>query len=141
MRGTVIGVAAALSGVVSVLAAAQARQTLPFPTPELTGFTLRVERTSDGVALACERGCAWKTLTLACGNKKACVSRITDSGEIGDETKTPLAAFLVRVESTTDGVAFACQRGCAWQTLAFGCEGKKPCASRVSEYGTGDNRR
>jgi hypothetical protein len=152
MRRIVISVAAAMWGLAPVVTAGAAGQagraprpvvaadqevrTLPFMGPELAGFMLRVERTSSGVALICERGCAWKALTLGCDNRRPCAFKITDGGAIDDQTGTASAAFLFTVEGTTAGASLACQRGCAWKTLSIGCEGRVPCASKVSEYGT-----
>jgi len=104
-------------------------------TGDLAGFSVGVERTSDGIALTCERGCDWKTLTVGCSDKKTCKSTINDAGMTGDAKTARSAAFVFTVEGTKDGVTLACARGCAWQTLTFGCGEKKTCASKINEYG------
>jgi hypothetical protein len=104
-------------------------------TGDLAGFSVGVERTSDAIALTCDRGCDWTTLAVGCGNKKTCGSTIDDFGMTGDENTARSAAFVFTVKGTKDGVALACARGCAWQTLTFGCSEKKTCASKINEYG------
>jgi hypothetical protein len=54
--------------------------------PDLAGFGIGVKRTSDGIALTCERGCVWKTLTFGCAEKKTCESKINEYG-MAKETK------------------------------------------------------
>jgi hypothetical protein len=103
--------------------------------PNLAGFGIGVKRTSDGIALTCERGCVWKTLTFGCADKKACTSKISDFGMMDDEKPARSGAFVFTVEGKSDGVALACERGCAWRTLTFGCGEKRTCESTINEYG------
>ena len=139
MRTVIIGVTAAMLGVVSVLSNAQGSRELQQPKPDaadLAGFSIAVGRTSEGVALTCESGCAWTTLTFGCAEKKACTSTVNAIGMTADEkTAARSGSFAFTVQGTRDGVTLACERGCAWKTLTVGCGEKKTCASSVTEYG------
>jgi len=43
--------------------------------------------------------------------------------------------FQITVKTTAQGVEMACQRGCYWKTLTFGCDGKVECAAEVDAHG------
>jgi hypothetical protein len=135
LRGILVVATIGTLGAASVVALGQGGQQLNLRTSDLMGFSVGVERASDSIVLTCERGCDWKTLRVDCGEKKKCESKINDLGKVGDDKTPRPAAFLFTVEGTKDGMAFGCQSGCAWHTLAFGCGEKTPCASKINEYG------
>ena len=104
--------------------------------PELTGFMLTLQRTIDGVAVACEAGCGWQSAiptTVRCTTRKPCLT-VTDT-RVGVKVSANHAAFAITVDVSSTGMTLTCQRGCAWKTLTHDCQSATPCSVRVSEYG------
>jgi hypothetical protein len=105
--------------------------------PDLAGFMLTVQRTSTGVAVTCEAGCRWQSevpTVVTCTIRKPCLT-ITDS-RVGVTVTAEYAAFAVTVDVSSTGMTLACERGCAWKTMAVDCETQTPCSARVNEYGS-----
>jgi hypothetical protein len=50
-------------------------------------------------------------------------------------TQTQVADFKIVIEATTGGAKLECLRGCAWNTLSFGCDGKAECKAQVDQTG------
>ena len=44
-------------------------------------------------------------------------------------------SFSIVVTQTTKGLEMKCQKGCAWKTLTYSCDGKVPCSAIVDERG------
>jgi hypothetical protein len=119
--------------VVASLSTAVGNQQL---APELTGFILTVQRTSDGITATCEAGCRWQSMTPAivrCADRKPCLT-ITDA-RAGARASAAYSAFAVTVDVSSTGMALACERGCAWKTREVDCEPVTPCSVRISEFG------
>jgi hypothetical protein len=84
----------------------------------LAGFSITVARTPQGVALTCEKGCAWKTLTFSLTGKPTPVNA---NGMADDKTGNPEngGSFLLRFGADETGFTLSCDRGCAWRTLGW----------------------
>lgn len=105
----------------------------------LAGFDMAVARTSKGVSLTCNAGCAWKTLEFSLGSKP---TPVNEKGLAGDKTSNPEkdGNFLIRFDTKDDGFTLSCDRGCAWRTLGWNFP-KSGTATRINEYGMVAHRR
>jgi len=45
-------------------------------------------------------------------------------------------SIQVSVDKQKNVVSFVCERGCAWETLSFGCKSDEGCKSSIDGYGT-----
>ena len=45
-------------------------------------------------------------------------------------------SIQVSVDRQKNVVSFICEKGCAWETLSFGCESDGECRSSIDGYGT-----
>jgi TonB family protein len=69
------------AGVTTLFVSALCTMTLgPMVQQAESPFVLMVRRTPTGVELTCERGCAWKALTLPCEPQANCAAKIDDRG-------------------------------------------------------------
>ncbi len=103
----------------------------PYEGTMLAGFHITLARTSQGVSLKCDQGCAWKTLEFS---KKAKPTAINEFGMADDQTgnREKRGAFLIRIGTEDGRFALSCDRGCAWQTLGFSLSDKP---TGINEYG------
>jgi hypothetical protein len=100
--------------------------------PELAGFAFRVTVAGDGVSLRCVSGCQWQDSGAAgCTTGEVCLT-VNDFGD-AQPSRTP--TFVVVITRTTSGMAFRCERGCAWKNRSVRCEGESSCSAEVNEYG------
>ena len=67
--------AVAFVGAVAGLALASSEE--PAPPAE---FLITISVSGNGAALTCARGCAWKELTLSCGERTPCVTGLDGLG-------------------------------------------------------------
>jgi hypothetical protein len=103
----------------------------------LAGFNMTVARTSKGVFLTCERGCAWKTLEFAFAAKATAVNEVGMVDDKGNPEK--FGKFLIRFATEHNGFLLSCDRGCAWRTLdwRFLANG---VAVPINEYGMANRK-
>ena len=47
----------------------------------------------------------------------------------------PPSTFKIYIEATSYGVELRCEKGCAWETLKWGCDGNLPCGSSIDQMG------
>ena len=92
-------------------------------------FRITVSGSREPIALACEEGCAWKTLTFSLDPNGTLIDeygmRAPDAG--GDARR-----FVIRVGSAGDRMALTCEKGCAWKALEFALT---PVPAVVTELG------
>jgi hypothetical protein len=105
----------------------------PVPAPN-DHFSIVLERSANGWAAHCEAGCAWVTVSMACGG---CDVRLDASG-IGPAYPATSAATgfaFVLSADRTGGKARSIQ-GTRWTTLGWGCL-PAACRVRLDETGVG----
>lgn len=80
-------------------------------------FSFTMQNTSGTMSLACERGCAWKTLSWW-GRSGIDVS-VDDRGMVGTDRKEGNSTFLVGIHAGDGKMELSCRRGCAWTALSY----------------------
>jgi hypothetical protein len=80
-------------------------------------FSFTMQNTSGTMLLACEHGCAWKTLQWR-GRSGTDVS-IDDSGMVGADREEGNSTFLVSIHAGDGKMELSCRRGCAWTALSY----------------------
>jgi|GEM_PF-2674798 len=98
-------------------------------------FRLTVTRTTDGIAVTCQEGCAWETLEASDARG---IYRVTEHG-IEPERDPERAArphapptFSIIVNASGEGIAALCDRGCAWTAVSAVYSGQR---YRIDERG------
>lgn len=105
-----------LSLVLSVIWVTIGATALVAQRDDIAHFRITVSGSREPIALACEEGCAWKTLTFMPDPNGTVINeygmRAADAG--GDTRR-----FVIRVGSAGDRIALTCETGCAWKALEF----------------------
>ena len=70
------------------------------------------------MALACEHGCAWKTLSWSGQNGTDVF--INDTGMVGGDNKEENSTFLIGIHAGDGKMELSCKRGWAWRALSYG---------------------
>ncbi len=101
--------------------------------PRLTHFVFTIESTAQGVSLACESGCAWKTLTFKLPGSEVFIDQ---NGMVDDKSNKHEGedGFLVGISSSSGKMALSCRTGCAWKTLSYA---PQSAIRKVDEFGVG----
>lgn len=124
MKKIVAGMASLLV-LVSVMAAR--------PSSPLPHFQVTVENSAKGWLARCDTGCAWKELSVACGDD--CRVRIDASGVTANSTeewtKSTFGFVLSRSEKGGQAVSLG---GTGWTTLSWKCAAAV-CRARIDESG------
>jgi hypothetical protein len=81
-------------------------------------FVFTIENTAKGVSLACENGCAWKTLGFPLHEAEVFIDQ---NGMVDDKTnrREGTSGFLVGIASRDGKMELSCKAGCAWETLSY----------------------
>ena len=101
--------------------------------PKLTHFMFTIESTSKRVSLACERGCAWKTMAFTLRGSQVFINQ---NGMVDGKSNKHEGndGFLVGI-STSDGkMELSCPTGCAWKSLSYA---PQSAVRRIDELGVG----
>ena len=101
--------------------------------PKLTHFVFTIESTSKGVSLACESGCAWKTLTFKLPGSEVFIDQ---NGMVDDKSNKHEGkdGFLVGISSSRGKMELSCGTGCAWKALSYA---PASAIRKVDEFGVG----
>ena len=109
-------------------------------TPEIASFLILVETTDDGFKLACEKGCAWKTLTFSLNPyKPQAIDQwgMTSLEEHRNAAKDPgLDDFLFTIQKNDKNkVTLEAVAGTAWKKLGFQ-DPARQTREYINAYGT-----
>ena len=100
---------------------------------KLAHFAFTIERTSKGVSLECERGCAWKTLGFTLGGTEVFIDQ---NGMVDAKRKQGgTEGFLVGIAFSDGKMELSCKTGCAWKTLGY--TSLASIVRKVDEFGVG----
>ena len=80
-------------------------------------FSFIMQDISGTMSLACEHGCAWKTLHWW-GQSDTGVL-INDRGMVGADNSEGNSTFLVSIRAGDGKMELSCRRGCAWTALSY----------------------
>ncbi len=88
----------------------------------MADFSFTMQNASGTMLLACEHGCAWKTLRWS-GRSGTDVSitdvSINDRGMVGGDNKEENSTFLIGIHAGDGKMELSCKRGCAWKALSY----------------------
>lgn len=98
---------------------------LSYNTHSVSDFQITIERSESEVALKCETGCSWNTLSWTCPPSGECKWGVDPMGMF--RPASPPAptgeGFQIIVQDSTDQtMMLTCKRGCAWKELTWTCE-------------------
>jgi hypothetical protein len=80
-------------------------------------FSFTMQNASGTMSLACEHGCAWKTLRWWGRNTTDVL--INDRGMVGADNNEGNSTFLVGIHAGDGKMELSCKRGCAWTALSY----------------------
>lgn len=108
--------------------------------PEIASFLILVETTDDGFKLACEKGCAWKTLTFSLNPyKPQAIDQwgMTSLEEHRNAAKdSNLDDFLFTIQKTEKNlVSLEAVTGTGWKKLGFQ-DPDRQTREYINAYGT-----
>jgi len=95
-------------------------------------FSIKIERTDQGIAAQCTQGCRWTSVTANCAG---CVHRIDATG-IGpaSQVEDPEVAFAFNVQELEGKLVATSIKGTAWTKLSWSC-GHALCSAHIDESG------
>lgn len=95
-------------------------------------FSMRIERTENGIAAQCSEGCRWTSVTADCAG---CVHRIDATG-IGPASKLddPEVSFAFNLQEFEGKLVATSIKGTAWTKLSWSC-GATLCSARLNRSG------
>lgn len=79
-------------------------------------FSFTMENVSGTISLACEHGCAWKTLSWRPSGSDVLIN---DKGMVDADNKAGKSTFLVGIHADDPNMELSCKRGCAWTALSY----------------------
>ena len=80
-------------------------------------FSFTLQNASGTMSLACEHGCAWKTLSWWGRSGRDVL--INDRGMVDADNKEGNSTFLVGIHAGDGKMELSCKRGCAWTALSY----------------------
>ena len=93
-------------------------------------FSFTMQNASGTMSLACEHGCAWKTLRW--WGRSGTDVLINNRGMVDADNKEGDSMFLVGIHTGDSKMELSCRRGCAWTLLSYASLSAR---SRVDESG------
>jgi len=111
MKRSVVLLAAAVFMSVALVGTAQQKQ-----NPKVD-FSFVMQNVSGTISLACEQGCAWKTLSWLRPSGPDVL--INDKGMVDAENKEGNSTFLISIHPGDGKMELSCKRGCAWTGLSY----------------------
>ena len=102
-------------------------------------FSIIVATAPTGLDMRCPRGCAWTSLSYACGENTPCWATVDERGIEGRTTAGPQAAskrrFRILITVGDAGFSMQCKAGCAWESLSYRCSNTGKCSATVDTTG------
>jgi hypothetical protein len=113
--------------------AAQALELQRDEAREVRPFSFTIEYTSGDVTLACDSGCAWKSLGFTMRRDQILID---ENGMVDDRNNRHggKSGFLIGIGSSDDRIELSCKSGCAWKTLSYS---PKSAVRKIDEFGMG----
>ena len=120
----------ALMAVLAELAACHQQNISKTVAP--ASFSMKIERTDNGITAQCTKGCRWTSVSADCAG---CVHRIDATG-IGPASKVedPEVVFAFNLQEFEGKLVATSIKGTAWTKLSWSC-GRALCSARLDETG------
>ncbi len=93
-------------------------------------FSFTMQNASGTMSLACEHGCAWKTLRWS--GRSGTDVFLNNRGMVGGDNKEENSTFLIGIHAGDGKMELSCKRGCGWKALSYD---PLSARSRIDESG------